>query len=112
MTGPSHFRFHHIPIHRDLVIADSASLPFTASRARHMFGTRIFRTRWCSRDIFLRQHNRFSILPFTSVKQTEVNNEPKIRLTAANERIYGTRKIFPVYGSFTADPGRKALTSM
>src|SRR5204862_3710534 len=27
-------------------------------------------------------------------------------------RIYGTRKIFPVYGSFTADPGAKALTSI
>jgi hypothetical protein len=27
-------------------------------------------------------------------------------------RIYGTRKIFPVYGSFTAVPGAKALTSM
>jgi hypothetical protein len=26
--------------------------------------------------------------------------------------IYGTRKIFPVYGSFTADSGAKALTSM
>jgi len=27
-------------------------------------------------------------------------------------KIYGTRKSFPVYGSFTAEPGAKALTSM
>jgi hypothetical protein len=26
--------------------------------------------------------------------------------------VYGTRKSFPVYGSFTADPGAKALTSI
>ena len=27
-------------------------------------------------------------------------------------RTHGTKKIFPVYGSLTADPGAKALTSM
>ena len=30
---------------------------------------------------------------------------------ATAEWIYGTRKIFPVYGSFTAVPGANALTS-
>jgi hypothetical protein len=30
---------------------------------------------------------------------------------AGFKRVHGTRKIFPVYGSLTADPGAKALTS-
>ena len=30
---------------------------------------------------------------------------------AGFERAHGTKKTFPVYGSLTADPGAKALTS-
>jgi hypothetical protein len=33
-------------------------------------------------------------------------------LATAVEWVYGTRKTFPVYGSFTADPGENVLTSM
>ncbi len=42
-------------------------------------------------------------------KRTEVMREI---CDAGFMRPHGTNKIFPVYGSLTADPGAKALTSM